>query len=464
MLRRVLLALWTLALASVQAHAQLLPGRASGFRPGFQFIGGAGGFPASGAIVDYDFRGDRYSGPPISVSRASPKYIDDSTGNWTLVPANALARSDKGTLIEGAQTNSIRNSSAQGTATGTPGTLANFWTFSLGSGISRTTVAYGTVNGLDCADHRIFGSSASSGAWLAANIQFEAAGAISASTGQLWTLSAFIQIVAGTTPGTVQLEMEELTSSNSNVRYANRNLTVDGTLRRYENSQTLSGGATTAAVRPGFWLYGPTVANTPMDVTVRLCAPQMEQWSTSITTAGGASSPIRTTGTAATRAADVLTVDGLSLTDLTIAVVGQTAAGFNTQLGVYAEVNDGSTANRIQFRYNSASNLLIAITNRGGAQATTFPQQNSPTAGALFAASTAISLSTGQTAIAVNGASPPALATTDRIPIGPLTRLSIGNSAGTSQPNAYLRRLVVWPYRAANDNVSTYSTLSNWGG
>ncbi len=95
-------------------RAQFVPGRAPGFRPGFQFIGGAGGFPSPGAVVDYDFAKDRYSGPAISVSRASSAYIDDSAGNWTLVPANTLRRSDKGALIEGAQTNSIRNNSMQG--------------------------------------------------------------------------------------------------------------------------------------------------------------------------------------------------------------------------------------------------------------------------------------------------------------------------------------------------------------
>ncbi|SFG65041.1 phage head spike fiber domain-containing protein [Methylobacterium gossipiicola] len=457
MLRRVLLALIALALASVQAHAQLLPGRAPGFRPGFQFIGGAGGFPASGAVLDYDFKGDRYSGPAISVSRASPAYIDDSAGNWTLVAANALRRSDKGALIEGAQTNSVRNNSMQGAVAGSPGTLPNLWVASLGSAaLSRQVVGVGTLNGVDYIDLRVFGTASNSGAWLPLNLQFESAGAVAAATGQLWTISAFVQLVAGSLPSNVQLELEELTSSNANVRYNAKLITPDNTFRRYEFNSTLSGGSTTAGVRPGIWIYGPTTANVPIDFTIRVGWPQLEQWSSAITTVGGASSPIRTTGTAATRAADAVSASltGFSV-PLTVAGVIRSAPFALAGAAVPARIGTSSTAS-YRTLLNAAGGSVVG--GETGSAGVDLGAQ--PSAGTRFAFAFAGDAA-GQSG-SLNGGAVVGIAT--GLTAGH-TFLGIGgNGDGSAQTYGYIERLALWPYRAANDNVRTYGTLSNWGG
>lgn len=468
MLRRVLLALCALALASVQAHAQLLPGRAPGFRPGFQFIGGTGGFPAPGAVIDYDFRNDRYSGPPISVSRASPAYIDDSAGNWTLVPANTLRRSDKGALIEGAQTNQFSHSTDFS---------QSYW------GKSNANVSVSPTNGpFGDATYRV--SDAVTGA---ASIVGISSGFQTVASGGLYTAWFLVKPVNKTW---IRITIAGAYSGGTN-RAAWFNLSGAGTLGSKESAYA---NTYISRYANGWYLcaysFVAEVASTTVTAQLRVAdsdnlgnstattgSPnfdvahaQWEAWPSSVTTVGGASSPIRTTGGAATRAADVVTASGIPAAangnDLTFALVAQSSlTGAYAQFGTYMELGNSpsSPGNRLQLRNNSQANSLIAITNRNDAQAATFPAVGLAPVSSIFAASAALNITTGDAALSQNGSNVVTV-TNDKPPIGALTTLFIGHSFSSQQPFAYIRRLAIWPYRAANSNLQTYSTLQNWGG
>lgn len=64
----------------------------------------------SGASAFWDFVNNRYWRAPYSFARASTKYAENLAGAYSSFAANALARTDKGALIEPARTNLVHTS------------------------------------------------------------------------------------------------------------------------------------------------------------------------------------------------------------------------------------------------------------------------------------------------------------------------------------------------------------------
>jgi hypothetical protein len=461
-LRKLIAGLLALLVAVQPAAAQQFRpgGFVGGFRSGFQFLGGAGGFPTPGAVVDYDFANNRYSGPAISVSNASGGYVDDTSGNWTLVPSNTLRRSNKGVLVEGAQTNSIRNNSMQGAVAGTPGTLPTNWSVLASvSGIASQVVGTGTESGIDYLDLRLSGTSTAAGTFV---ILSEPTTNIAAASGQIWTGSTFLKLQVGSLNSlTVQTGPTERTTAGASVADALVTAGITGAAlgtQRFNATRTITqttGVITQKVINVNI---GSGVA---VDITIRIGWPQLEQWNTSVTTVGGASSPIRTTGTAATRAADVVTAPVAGNPGaFTVAAVAQTpqiAMAGNQALAV---VSNGTNNERGNLYRQTGGNTKLSVNSSTGSVG--------PIGSATVAAGTRFAIAgafvPSDKALSVNANGPDTSVTANGYPTS-VTQTNIGTFADGSAPwNGYIERLAIYPYRAANSNLQQLSTLANWGG
>lgn len=238
----------------------------------------------------------------ITVSRASAGYIDNLNGLWTSVAAGLPRLSDKGLLVEEARTNSIRNNSAQGASA--PSTSPNNWAIdglaAAFNGITTTVVSTGVENGIDYVDLRFQGTPTSTVSMFA---RFEASTQIAASNGQTWAWSAFLKIQSGSMTNIANLFAFVGERNGAGANLANTQTTFTPTTaalgtQRYTTSRT-NNNASTAFELPAFGF--PITNGQAIDITLRVGLPQLEL-------GAFATSPIRTTSAAATRAADVVTV------------------------------------------------------------------------------------------------------------------------------------------------------------
>jgi hypothetical protein len=447
-MRRLVALLCAVLIGLGPAAAQYRPGRPIGAKGGLLF---ANGFPASGAIVDYDFKNVRYSGPAITASNASGGYVDDTSGNWTLVPPNTLRRSNKGVLIEGAQTNSIRNSAALGGTSGSLATLPTNWSWVVGSTPAAYSLAYATENGMDVVEITIPAGNA--GTYY---LRPESNTAVAAANGQLWTLSSFLRRVSGNVSAQIIVSMRD-TSGNNLGQAASVLTALTNTYQRQVTSITNNSASVTN--------QGSSIGIT-VDAaggTLRVAWSQLEQWSTSVTTVGGASSPIRTTGTAATRAADVVSapITGMVGSNGTLDLVYRSPT-FARATGYLGGVR-GANANNDRATFRTATGTPSSLVfetwsgttvNAGLVVANAVPPDASRHA-------VSAGWSATEQAFGVDGAT---LATQNAPTSIAPTTLDIGSVAGGSQCFCYIERFAIYPYRAANSNLQTLSTLQNWGG
>lgn len=213
-----------------------------------------------------------------------------------------------GGLFEEASTNAIRNSTMVGAAAGSPGTLPTNWSSPVygPAGISFEVVGTGTESGIAYIDIRAYGTPSATDF---VRISMETNTGVAAATGQTWCVSAYVALVGGSFANTTGagLGLLERTSGGAYVADGNASITVtSGALagKRYAYARTLAGGATTGAVVPQVLIRGVTSGN-PIDVTLRIGAPQLEQ-------KAFATSYIPTSTAAVTRNADALTLGDLS--------------------------------------------------------------------------------------------------------------------------------------------------------
>lgn len=246
-----------------------------------------------------EFAGDPNSW--LTYSSPSTKYVRSAAGVWEAGTTlrchhEEITLAKLGVRIETTRTNSIRNNSAQGAVGGSPGTLPTNWATTNG-GLALQIVETGTESGIEYVDIRFSGTMGGGGN---CNIRMETLSAIVAATAQTWTTSAFIKLSGGSLAniGSILMDQQEYTSGGAYVRNNFSSvLVIDGTLRRFISTATLSGGGTTARLVPFIQIYA--AAGAALNFTLRIGWPQSEQ-------GGSASSPIRTTGSAVTRLADVL--------------------------------------------------------------------------------------------------------------------------------------------------------------
>jgi hypothetical protein len=383
-------------------------------------------------------------------SRSGVGTYFDSTGTLQTA-ASGVARFDydptslqaRGILIEESRTNSIRNSTMVGAVAGSPGTIPTNWSSTIvGAGLNYEIISTGTSNGIPFIDVRIYGNASSAFPVL----YFESSTQIAALTGQSWTISGFIQRIAGsmTNINSIHLRIVERTSGGSIVRTNESAITVptSGTLSsgRMVRSFTFSGGATTAYAHPGIRLN--VNVSLPMDVTLRIGGVQLEQGSFS-------TSFIPTTSSVLTRSADSFSFPISSWFNASESTLYGRAstAGINSASTI-ADINNNAFSERFQIRYASNFTYSGIITTANTVQSsfsggtTTANTQNklaiSATGndgvlyanGTLRSSDSSISMPTAQTQMRVGGV-----------------------SSGSERLNGHLQNIKYYPKRILNTQL-----------
>lgn len=227
------------------------------------------------------------------------KWAVGPDGAWTQVAAGSPAFDwsfgRRRLLLEGASTNMIRNSAAAGAVAGTPGTAPTNWSAGSLAGTTRSVVGSGATSGIAWVDIRYAGTTTATSASV-----IELDTNLAAAPGQVWTLSDFLAIPAGSLAGiqALYLSLNCLQSDGvTSVTVLNSPaLAPTAALARLAATFTLP--TNTAFIRPRLRLTYASGAT--IDVTLRIGRPQLEQ-------APAATSPILTTGSATvTRPTDQL--------------------------------------------------------------------------------------------------------------------------------------------------------------
>lgn len=387
-----------------------------------------------------------------SFTRASAAWYFDATGTLVQAAVNVprldhdpvmLAR--LGYLAEGARANGIRRSVPTGHVVGAPGTAPTNWMISHNStigGISREIVGSGQEDGIDYLDVRFFGTSTGAGF---ATIEADTRTAVVASVGQTWSFSQFSRVVAGSFAGVSAATLYVFEFDGAGAQTGGATgvaATITSAplrMQRPSATRTLS-DASVARLMGQFrlsWASGATI-----DVTVRVGLPQLEQ-------GAFATSPIKTTGSAVTRAAEGFALPFVA-TGGTVLVVAREQG--DTAYGRYVQMDTGSDANYLTVcRGNANGGVLLsgAGTNSGTAVAT----------GAVGRKAIAARIGAAG-GIRVNGGSVATAAMT----VGGTTHLRVGNQADGNNLFGWIERVIVWPGVQMTDaQLLSLSTLSNWG-
>ena len=297
-----------------------------------------GGWRLPGSTLDADFVNNRLFGASsiasaFAISRASAGYADDASGVWSSFANGVLRRTSKGLLIEEGRTNGVRQSSLLGA---TPGAVGSGGAFPLGmslfatAGLTTTIHGTGVENGIEYLELSISGTSSSTVYVLAFDTT-----AFPASPGQVFTEAIFASVVSGSLAGIVRFNTNLRQSGGTNPTADVPFSTLTGVLTRQPTSTyTLTTGAT--GVYAAMYLQVNTGA--AIDIRLRLGWPQIELGAFS-------TSPIRTNGATASRAADVVT----------------TTAAFNNSVHVeWTETVGPVSVNRTLWSaYIDASNYLM---------------------------------------------------------------------------------------------------------
>ena len=352
-------------------------GRLGAMGAGFGRMGRATPDPwwLAGASLDLDFARGRamQSGlrkplaDLLTTTRASDAYAPNAAGVYSLFSSNQPRITDLGLLVEESRTNSIRNNSMQGAVAGTPGTAPTNWAVAA-TGLTIELVGTGTQNGVDYVDYRLSGTTgATSG-----TISFETSTGVTAATAQVWTESAFLSFVGGSKTNISQMFFTITENTAAGAFVANNDgsdflASLTSTLTRFSTVRTLAGGGTVGCAQPRLrfaWSNGVAI-----DITLRIGWPQLEL-------GAFATSPIRTTSAAATRAADAVTVNNFSSwfnqSAGTIYVEGVLDRVNSVANAFMADFSDGTASEEI-FSYISTTPFLVAtINDGGGAQASVF--------------------------------------------------------------------------------------------
>jgi len=247
-----------------------------------------------------------------SLSGGGGSYYDKNGVLQTAAPGTPRLTYDPADLskppavmLEPEATNYIRNNTMQGAVgggVGSGGALPTNWSASLNnsgsSGMSCAVVGKGMDEGVDYVDIRFFGTPT-----LTSDVRlvFETVYAAPATAGETYSASLFAKLIAGNWSGVNHwsVVIDEYSSAgsylvNSNTRHP---FPTDAPLplQRFTHTRTNT-NSSTAYVRSYLGLN--VTGGQPIDFTLRIGLPQLER--------DRVTSPIKASGTAVTRAAEVV--------------------------------------------------------------------------------------------------------------------------------------------------------------
>ena len=383
--------------------------------------GATGGIFLWGAQLEQSSTVGEYI-PTTSTINSAPRFDHNPTTGESL-----------GLLVEEQRTNNIRNNTMVGAVAGTPGTVPTNWVVSTAAGITRELVGVGTENGINYIDYRFSGTATGN-----SDTQFDGGTVIAALSGQSWTVSAYVKLQAGSlSNATVTQIIAENNAAGGFLAASTQNITPTSSAlgqQRASLSRTLNNAST------AYVITALRVASAgAIDITLRIGLPQLEQ---------GAfpTSYIPTTTAAATRSADVASVNTLSpwynATEGTFFCSTFAPKG-NVIYGT------GDTFDNTQY-VTAASSLNVSVRSSNVVSAIiTAPVSTTATTNIAhrYAANDFAAVSNGGTiATDTNGAVPLAQ-----------VRLKLGSSAwdagGSNNINGHIRRLTYFPQRISNANL-----------
>lgn len=345
----------------------------------------------------------------------------------------------RGLLVEAGRTNSIRNGTAAGNATGSPGTAPSNWTVTTGGGVTRTIVAAGIENGYEYIDVRFQTAGA-----VDAIVQFDTTTQIAAAQAQIWSQAVSARIIAGglTGVGAVDLNIRENDGAGAQLAIGSTPVALTSIMQRFSHVRSLTNAGTAFVIghlRVSFSGAG--------DITLRLAMPQLEQ-------GFGATSWIRTNGAAAVRSGDVAQLTALDKwfrPDEGTLVVEFEPANLEANDKFIASIDDGTINERMYLLQNTAQ--VRARILDGGVGFNPLP------IGALALgtpAKAALSYKQGDSAAATQGLVMPTWA-----PAGlpTVTRLRIGcDYLQSTQLNGWIRRLSYRTQRRPASRLQIFTT------
>ena len=393
----------------------------------------------------------------ITFTRASNATYFDGSGILQTASTNVprldhspTTRLPLGLLIEEQRTNSIRNNTMQGAVAGTPGTLPTNWTGDLGvaQGLTPAITNVSTVNGISTIDYRTSGTTTSGGASV---VLCEGITQIAAISGQVWTGSYYLALIAGSLSNLVNISItiREYGSGGTFLRQTLQSVsTMTAALQRFTVSATL--GANTVSVSIGLRAeYSPATA---VDFTLRIGLPQLEL-------GAFATSVIPTTTAAATRNADVATMTGTNFSSWYNATEGtlftHVSREFSVPSGQFPvafSINDGTTQNSITNLYITATLSSLIVRNTNTIQAELYPlvpgnALERKIASAFKINDFAVLANQGSILTDTSGTLP----TVDRCNIGT-------NASGGAVLNGHIRRIAYWGVRLDNSKLQALTT------
>lgn len=368
-----------------------------------------------------------------AVDTARLDYLQDGSGLF-------------GLRVEGARTNSIPNSTMVGAGVGT---LPTGWAKSAQTtGLSVDVLGTGTENGMQYIDAQISGMATGTAACL---LQPYTVANIAASAGQAWAASWYVKLIAGslTDVGSARVAIPEFNSGGTFLTQSSTSFLadLDSSLFRAEHTRTLTDATTTVTSSYIFWDF---TSGAVVDFTIRIYNPQLELGSYT-------TSYIPTTTAAATRAADIATID-LSKVAWFNATEGSLYSDSvpvsYSQVGDAArvwELSDGTATNRTGVYRDNALSYMIS-----SSAGTDYTNASAGAWSSDTESKIALGYKVNDFAVSADGAAV-VTDTTVTLPIG-ITTLYIGSDSSSNAFYGIISDLTYYPTRKTDAQLVTLTT------
>lgn len=306
-------------------------------------------------------------------TRSSSATYNDANGNFVTMGSNVPRVGhhvwdgsryvDRGLLMEGQRVNqftySVLSDAALQSMSQTLGT--SVFIDGSGGGVTAEVIAVGEENGIPYLDWKLSGTNVSGGSLF---FDIYDGSDVPSSEGDKDTVSAYLKLIeSNIAPYSLQIYRHYRDANGNMVSPAGLSLfnSLTNTLERYTSTTTAPAG-TAKVVNKG--VFASVSAGNAVDFTIRVGLPQFEENSV-------ATSPIKTSGSPATRAPDLLTMTNLSGLDNGFWVVLPKFA-LNGVDGAYDRViqfDDGDNGNRQSALFDAGGHKIGISQWTGGAVA-----------------------------------------------------------------------------------------------